>query len=807
MRWLFRRSRSAAETTCAAAAPPPAAPAPAWEAVASLNPTARKIVLTAPTEVFEAGLHTRQPPWLALEPLGHDVVLGAPAGVARGLAEVVGRQNDVGPEMTLPTPAPRADDREAPRTSSRDRGFRGATPRQPSTGSATSPQPANWEPMTVGLSGALPGSGAAVSPFPIRVAREVEGAEAPPRSLLRATSDQPTAAPAPGGVGSAAVVTGPIPPDAGLPPGVPAVPPPLITVDSADPRPDQPAAPSQPDPDPAQRPAATGRRLGLGSPLPVPAAPAVPPPATAQLLRRRREDRPIGMGPPSAGVDEERSSPEGIHTGNATSVNPSASASVFDPEVGGIAARAGSQDVGPSASASPVLDATGRSPSSSAERHTAGVPRVEPSADAPPPDMGDEPHTQESRASTLLPGPLLGARAETPPPSAASTAAWLKEPPPEAAGLTEAPRPVPMAPPEPAGTPGDTSHPSIPMGRAPLAGASPVVPTLVTAATDERPGSGGGVTAVRSDGSLPNHVLDGGAADAPRSSGLTAPNGLGDLQTIRPATAGSSTTPSIGTRALASARTPVQRLVAAAPPPPSWASAAAPDHRHALDAPAGPVGPAIADTRPSEPVPPSLRGEVEATLGADLFDVQVKRGSGATSESRRIGARGFTAGRAVHVPAAHGPLAAGPGRSLLVHELVHAAQQQRLGPDLPSEDTNVGQGLEDEARLLERTWRHPAGNGPRATAEPGPVQQLASAEPAPAPAPKPGACSDPGHHVQRAEGDAEPAPAPSGASATAPAGGGSDLEQMADQLFPRIRGRLLSELRDYRERSGTLVDL
>src|SRR6266540_691747 len=83
--WPFRRHAS-----------PPAGDRPdegredrAWASLPALGPTSGDIELTAPTRGFVGSLPSRAGTALALSPLGHDVRLEAPTGIASGIARVV----------------------------------------------------------------------------------------------------------------------------------------------------------------------------------------------------------------------------------------------------------------------------------------------------------------------------------------------------------------------------------------------------------------------------------------------------------------------------------------------------------------------------------------------------------------------------------------------------------------------------------------------------------------------------------------------------------------------------------------------
>jgi len=83
---------------------------------------------------------------------------------------------------------------------------------------------------------------------------------------------------------------------------------------------------------------------------------------------------------------------------------------------------------------------------------------------------------------------------------------------------------------------------------------------------------------------------------------------------------------------------------------------------------------------PGEPVPADVRRQVERTVGTGLSHVRIHRGPGVDAAAAGIGATAFTWGGDIGVRrSAYRPDTL-PGRALLAHELVHAAQQTDAGP-------------------------------------------------------------------------------------------------------------------------------
>jgi hypothetical protein len=85
-------------------------------------------------------------------------------------------------------------------------------------------------------------------------------------------------------------------------------------------------------------------------------------------------------------------------------------------------------------------------------------------------------------------------------------------------------------------------------------------------------------------------------------------------------------------------------------------------------------GEASADRGDSvQPLLPSLRTRIEATLGADLADVRVHQGATAADANARLGARAFTHGRDVWLGERQRP----DDTALMAHEAAHVVQQGR----------------------------------------------------------------------------------------------------------------------------------
>jgi hypothetical protein len=87
--------------------------------------------------------------------------------------------------------------------------------------------------------------------------------------------------------------------------------------------------------------------------------------------------------------------------------------------------------------------------------------------------------------------------------------------------------------------------------------------------------------------------------------------------------------------------------------------------------------PAVYDAlaSPGQPIDPAGRAWAEQRLGRDLADVRIHTGAAADRGARAIGARAFTVGRDIAFASGEYAPATPAGQRLLLHELVHVAQQ------------------------------------------------------------------------------------------------------------------------------------
>lgn len=127
-----------------------------------------------------------------------------------------------------------------------------------------------------------------------------------------------------------------------------------------------------------------------------------------------------------------------------------------------------------------------------------------------------------------------------------------------------------------------------------------------------------------------------------------------------------------------------------------------------------PTEPTPTENRPplttprSAHVPPDLAAALCGSHRVDVSLIPVHRGPEVSAEARTLGARAFTRGGEVFLPAEAGPLDTPKARGLLAHELVHAVQQRTLGTTLPAAHTPAGLALEAEAVAAEAAHAEPA---------------------------------------------------------------------------------------------------
>ena len=114
-------------------------------------------------------------------------------------------------------------------------------------------------------------------------------------------------------------------------------------------------------------------------------------------------------------------------------------------------------------------------------------------------------------------------------------------------------------------------------------------------------------------------------------------------------------------------------------------------------------GPAPRPSPTSEAAPADLAREIAEAVGVGLDGVRVHRGPDVDRRAAESSAAAYAVDDAVHLPSAAGD--AQEARALVAHELVHVAQQRRLGAALPDEAAPAGVALEAEAVAVEQAVR------------------------------------------------------------------------------------------------------
>lgn len=102
--------------------------------------------------------------------------------------------------------------------------------------------------------------------------------------------------------------------------------------------------------------------------------------------------------------------------------------------------------------------------------------------------------------------------------------------------------------------------------------------------------------------------------------------------------------------------------------------------------------------------PADVTATFHRAFGVDVSRVPVHRGPAVSRLASAMAARAFTHRGEVYLPDEAGSTGS-DARALLAHELVHATQQQVLGPALPREESAEGRALEATAVATERWFR------------------------------------------------------------------------------------------------------
>ncbi|MFY4720726.1 DUF4157 domain-containing protein [Streptomyces sp. LaBMicrA B280] len=103
---------------------------------------------------------------------------------------------------------------------------------------------------------------------------------------------------------------------------------------------------------------------------------------------------------------------------------------------------------------------------------------------------------------------------------------------------------------------------------------------------------------------------------------------------------------------------------------------------------------------PGLPLEESVRGDMEARLGADFSDVRVHTDRAAHESAAAVSAEAYTSGSHIVFREGRYDPSSGAGREVLAHELTHVVQQRR-GP-VAGTDTGGGLAVSDPADRFER---------------------------------------------------------------------------------------------------------
>jgi Domain of unknown function (DUF4157) len=111
------------------------------------------------------------------------------------------------------------------------------------------------------------------------------------------------------------------------------------------------------------------------------------------------------------------------------------------------------------------------------------------------------------------------------------------------------------------------------------------------------------------------------------------------------------------------------------------------------------------ETRRAAPPSAALVRDVVAATGVDLDRVLVHRGPEVDRQATQLDAAAFAADDRVHLGSVAGHDEGPEARALIAHELVHVAQQRRLGGTVADESSAEGIRLEAEAVAVEQAVR------------------------------------------------------------------------------------------------------
>ena len=157
---------------------------------------------------------------------------------------------------------------------------------------------------------------------------------------------------------------------------------------------------------------------------------------------------------------------------------------------------------------------------------------------------------------------------------------------------------------------------------------------------------------------------------------------------------------------LAAAAYPTERVAAATVGPDVLASPGSPAAPgEGADEALTPAPQRTTDHHPARTaIPRATVASFERLTGVDLGFVPVNRAPRVATTAAEIGARAYTSGGVVHLPADAGPLERSDNEALLMHELAHVAQQRAQGAAATASPEDDEQ-WERQADAIERAFR------------------------------------------------------------------------------------------------------
>ena len=209
--------------------------------------------------------------------------------------------------------------------------------------------------------------------------------------------------------------------------------------------------------------------------------------------------------------------------------------------------------------------------------------------------------------------------------------------------------------------------------------------------------------------------------------------------------------------------------------------------------------------------PADLAAAIQNSYGVDVSATPIHRGPAATARAATLSAKAFTERGEVFLPDQLGPLTTPTARAGLAHELTHVAQQRILGADLPAEWTPAGQALEQHAVAAENHVRTGQQMTPPPILGPPEMSTADSIQRQPehdvpllswtAPTPP----DEPPEPPDELAGYADRLVTLCG-QRLANLDDSTNLDELAEKIYHRLRDMLRGELLVDRERAGLLTD-